>query len=235
MRNLSVSTKIYFGLVLLLVLIKLFFLLTPVSFPLADQEGAFYWLTILAIAVLGFIGLLLSRRTGFSDIWDAEVSNRQRFLIPLVVGLIYGLVTVAEQILRPSGHPLAQGSVHAKFPASILFYTYGTIFLETLLRLFAIPLLVWLISNLILRGKWQTPIFWFAAVVVALYEPLPFMMEEFGSTGIFGALKILFGFLFVSNLAYAYLFRKYGFIAPLIMRMSFYVVWHIIYGGLIAS
>ena len=234
MKNVSTSTKIYFALILLLVLVKLFFLIAPVKFPLSDQAGAFSWLTILTVTVLGFIGLLLSRRTGFPDIWDTHVSNRQRFLIPLVVGLVYGVVTVAEQAFRPSGHPLAQGSVHVKLPLSFPFYIYGATFLEIFLRLFIIPFVIWLISNLILRGRWQTLIFWLAAILAALYEPLPFMTEEFGSAGILGALKILIGSLFVANIVAAYLFRKYGFLAPLVMRLSFYLVWHVIYGGLIA-
>ena len=41
--------------------------------------------------------------------------------------------------------------------------------------------------------------------------------------------------LFIANVVSAYLSRKYGFPAPLVMRFSFYLVWHIIYGGLIAS
>jgi len=64
MKNQSTSTKIYLGLVLFLIGVKSFFLLAPVRFPLSDQAGAFSWLTILTIAALGFVGLVLSKRTG---------------------------------------------------------------------------------------------------------------------------------------------------------------------------
>ena len=40
--------------------------------------------------------------------------------------------------------------------------------------------------------------------------------------------------LFIANVVSAYLYRRYGFLAPVVMRLSFYLVWHIIYGGLIA-
>ncbi|GAJ13005.1 unnamed protein product, partial [marine sediment metagenome] len=35
---------------------------------------------------MGFLGLKLSSKLGFADIWDLRVSNKQRFLIPALVG-----------------------------------------------------------------------------------------------------------------------------------------------------
>ena len=87
LKDLSISTKIYLGLIAFMVSVKVMFLVFPTVFPGADQEGAFFWTTILAIAVMGFIGLILSRRIGFPEIWDAKVSNRQRFLIPTFIGV----------------------------------------------------------------------------------------------------------------------------------------------------
>lgn len=237
--HLSTSTKTYFGLIALLIIIKVFFLVVPVALPLASNEVVFSPLTILTLAVMGFVGLLLARRTGFADIWDERVSNRQRFLIPCIVGLIYGLVTIAPLVLGASHrlHPLATGSdIHVKFPLSIPYYTYGAFFLEIFLRLFSVPLLVWLISNVILRGRLQRPVFWLAACVVALYEPMPYMMEDFAGKTPLGSLYVVFstvtGSLFISNVIAAYLFRRYGFLAPVVMRLSHYLIWHIIYGGL---
>ena len=234
MKNQSTSTRIYFGLVVFLFAAKLFFLLAPVKFPLSDQAGAFSWLTILIIAVLGFVGLVLARKTGFPDIWDTRISNRQRLLIPAIIGLIYGGITVLVEFMGARRHPLQLGSdFNVKFPLSIPFYAYGAIFLEILLRLFAIPFLTWLISNLVLRDKWQTQVFWLVAILMAFYEPLPYMIDALHHGGVFSALRILVGPLFVANLVAAYIFRKYGFLAPLVMRLSFYLIWHIIYGGLI--
>jgi hypothetical protein len=239
MKHLSTSTRIYFGLIAVLIIIKIFFLISPVTLPLAGNEGVFSPLIILILAVMGYVGLLLARRTGFPEIWDGRISNRQRFLIPCIVGLIYGVITVAPLLLGESNrlHPLATGSdIHVKFPLSIPYYTYGTLLLEVFLRLFCVPLLVWLISNVILRGRWQTPVFWFAACIVALYEPMPYMMEDFAGTTPLGSLYVVFKTvispLFISNVVAAYLFRKYGFLAPVVMRLSHYLIWHIIYGGL---
>jgi hypothetical protein len=234
MKNPSTSTKIYLGLVLFLIGVKSFFLLAPVKFPLSDQAGAFSWLTILTIAALGFVGLVLSKRTGFPDIWDTRISNRQRLLIPAIIGLVYGGITVLEEYIGTRSHPFQLSSdFNVKFPLSIPFYAYGAIFLEILLRLFAIPFLVWLLSNVVLRHRGQTQVFWLVAILAALYEPLPYMTDALHHTGVLSSLRVLVGPLFVANLVAAYIFRKYGFLAPLVMRLSFYLIWHIIYGGLI--
>lgn len=231
-KSLSVSTKIYLGLVAFMVAVKVIFLLFPTVFPLADQEGAFYWTTILAIGVMGFIGLILARRTGFPDIWDTKVSNRQRFLIPAVIGFAYGIITVIIDLWNPS-------PVHLQLPLSIPFYAYGALLLEIMLRLFTIPLLVWLFSNVILRGRWQTQVFWIAVVIAALYEPLPHMREQFGGVSGFAGLIVIIKWaiepLFLANVVSGYLFRRYGFLAALVMRLSFYLIWHIFYGGLIST
>jgi hypothetical protein len=215
-----------------MITVKVVFILFPTVFPGADQEGAFSWITILAIAVMGFIGLILARRTGFPDLWDTKVSNRQRFLIPVVIGLVYGVVTIIIDLRNPS-------PVHLKLPLSIPFYTYGATLLEIMLRLFTIPVLVWLFSNLILRGKWQTKVFWLAAIIAALYEPLPHIREQLIGVSGLGILAVLIKWaiepLFLANVLTGWLFRKYGFLAALVMRLSFYLVWHIIYGGLIST
>ena len=232
MKNLSTSTKIYIGLIAFLVAVKLIFLLFPTAFPLAEQAGAFSWLTIAAIALMGFVGLFLSRRAGFPDIWDARISNRQRFLIPTLIGLIYGVETVLRDLAAPS-------PVHLKLPLSIPFYAYGAIFLEIMLRLFAVTFLTWLISNVILRGRWQTAAFWIAAIVAALYEPMPHIQQELSNAASIAVPSIVIKWatepLFIANLVFAYLYRKYGFLAAVVMRLSFYLIWHVIYGGLIAA
>ena len=89
---------------------------------------------------------------------------------------------------------------------------------------------------MILRGKRQTQAFWIAAVVAALYEPLPIMREELSHAPAIAAPSIVLNWatepLFVANVVSAYLLRKYGLLAPLMMRLSQYLMWHILYGGL---
>jgi hypothetical protein len=215
-----------------MVTVKVIFLLFPTVFPGADQEGALSWVTILAIAAMGLIGLILARRTGFPEIWDPKVSNLKRFLIPTVIGFAYGVITVIIDLRDPS-------PVHLQLPLSVPFYAYGALLLEIMLRLFTIPLLVWLFSNVILRGRWQTQVFWIAVIIAALYEPLPHMREQLGGAAGLTVLIITIKWaiepLFLANVVSGWLFRRYGFLAALVMRLSFYLVWHIIYGGLLST
>jgi hypothetical protein len=232
MKALSVSLKTYLALIAFLAAVKIVFLLFPTTFPLEEQESAFYWTTISIIALMGFVGFALARRTGFPEIWDARVSNKQRFLIPAVIGLVYGFITVLKDLSAPA-------DIHLRLPLSIPFYAYGAVFLEIMLRLFALPFLVWLISNLILRGRWQTVVVWFAVIVAALYEPSMYLEKQLASASGFAVVLVLLKWLieplFLANVVTGWLFRKYGFLAAVIMRLSFYLVWHIIYGGLISA
>lgn len=239
MKNISTSVKIHLGIIAVFVLIKLLFLAFPVEFRAKGQEMAFSWQLVLMISLMGLAGIWLARRTGFPDIWDERVSSRQRLLIPAIVGLIYGLVTVVPKLVNQFGrlHPHALTTdIHVDFPYSIPFYTYGAIFLEIFLKLFLLTLIVFIISNLIGRGKFQKLAFWVAAILVSLYEPLPYILEDLqgksGADAMMAVLTNLFGPLFISNIISAYLFRKYGFLAPLTMRLTHYLIWHIIYGGL---
>src|SRR5262249_52917538 len=80
------SLVTYCGLVGCLVLVKLLFALRPVAFPIPGQNIAFAWTTIAVLAVAGFVGWWLVPRAGMADLWDARVSNWQRFGIPTVAG-----------------------------------------------------------------------------------------------------------------------------------------------------
>ena len=81
MKQLSTSVKIYLGIIAVFVLIKLFFVALPVGFPVKGQEQAFSWMFVLTISLMGLAGIWLSRKTGFPEIWDKNITNRQRFLI----------------------------------------------------------------------------------------------------------------------------------------------------------
>jgi hypothetical protein len=164
--------------------------------------------------------------------WDDRVSNTRRFVIPTVDGIVYGLVTIfALDLLNPS-------DVHIAFPASILFYTYGGIFLETLLRLFGLTLLTWLLAAAagavkIPRGDEVS--FWIANVVVSLYEPMPYIQEQLAHTPTRGVPGVwihwAFEPLFLANLLTGYIYRRFGFLSAVVLRLSFYAVWHVAYGG----
>ena len=98
---------------------------------------------------------------------------------------------------------------------------------EIIYRLFPIPLLLWLISSVLLAGRAQTPVFWVLAVLTSFIEPLTQDLEAASLGALMLAAVLLRGFGL--NFIQAVLFRQYGFLAAILMRVAFYVVWHMLY------
>ncbi|UCC85997.1 MAG: hypothetical protein JSV81_14190 [Anaerolineales bacterium] len=223
----SHSIKIYAGLVAALVTIYAAFTFLPDNYIVPVLGTPTVWHEIVVLAGLGLAGLWLSQRAGFPEVWADHVSNRQRFLLPAIVGLVLGTILVLFNALAlklPAGF-------HVPFPASVFYYAYASIESEILFRLFPIPLFVWLISGVTLRNRWQGPIFWGVAAVLSLLEPL-MQITGLQQMGLLSSMHpIIIGLMitlvYSTNLALAYYFRKSGFLAPLAMRFAFYLAWHI--------
>lgn len=123
--------------------------------------------------------------------------------------------------------------IHTPLPTALVTYPAGALILEIILRLFFIPLLLWLVSKRLLGGRRQQTIFWSAAALVALIEPLGLVGPILQAGSEFTVnLSLLFGFSYLANLIFADLFHRYGFLAPVTARLTFYLVWHIIFAGL---
>ncbi|GAJ19993.1 unnamed protein product, partial [marine sediment metagenome] len=93
--------KIYFGLIVLFALLTALNVFLPQG-DLIEQLGvelpaskpimavAIFFIMLIVYGSLGFVGLTLSKKLGFAGLWDKKVSNKQRFLNPLIVGVIIG-------------------------------------------------------------------------------------------------------------------------------------------------
>lgn len=243
----SSSSFVWLILVGYLVLVKTVIL--PLFPPIAIGPVAaiFSWQVILIFSLLGLAGAWLADRTGFMPAIDPRVSNRQRYWIPLLVGagigalasLIDMLTHGTEFIAAVMGVP----SFNTDFPLSLFVYTSGTVIVESLYRLFPLPVLLWLISYVILKKRWQEQTFWVLALLLSFFEPLgqltgqmdqmtPEMMENFGKIFVTMFLPMLLT-NYPMGVAQAYVFRRYGFLASFTLRMGFYIIWHIAYGSLI--
>ena len=125
---------------------------------------------------LGFLGLKFSQKLGFADIWDSGVSNRQRFLIPALVGIAIGVFFIFTDAILSQLYTL--GSLpHPPFPTSLIASTSAGIGEEIMFRLFFISFWVWLISYVILKKRWQNQIFW----AVAIFSALAFAFDHIPS------------------------------------------------------
>ena len=231
-KRLSNSVFVWLVLVAYMVIVKIVLdTFLPHAFADPGQAALFGWVPLGIFSVLGLIGVLLAERTGFPDAWDKRVSVRQRILLPLLIGVAFGVLQVAIDLLTgfsqliAARHGLTQQ--FTDFPSMFLIFTAAPIIVEVVYRLFLVPLVLWLVSNLLLKGKAQASLFWVLAILTSALEPL----TQFPDLQILPAgLAVLLGLeYFVVNLTQAAFFRKRGFLAAILVRVGFYLVWHLMY------
>jgi hypothetical protein len=186
-------------------------------------------LSIGAIWVVGWVGVYLAPGTGFAGMWQKEISNVKRFLFPALIGVGFGLLSIIFDLIQPLGSESL-----IKFPASVVAYPLAGILEEIIFRLFLTTTLVWIISNMLLRGKYQEVIFWAVTVFLAVFYTLS-QLNLFQN--LLGAVDVLilarFFIVIAANfILAAYLYRRYGFLAAISMRLGDYLVWHIIWGAI---
>jgi membrane protease YdiL (CAAX protease family) len=185
---------------------------------------------------LGFLGLKLSQKLGFADIWDSKVSNKQRFLIPALIGIAIGVFFIFADAILSQFHTLGP-LPHPPFPTSLVASAVAGIGEEIIFRLFFISFWVWLISYVILKKKLQTQVFWIVVIFSALAFAaghIPSVMILFGLNtvneiplALMSEIILLNGLL---SLFAAYYFRKFGFLAAVGIHFWTDVIWHVIWG-----
>jgi hypothetical protein len=202
----------------------------PVQFVDRSQSGLFEAQAVIAIGGMGLIGVWLSMRTGFPNAWDARISNTQRFVIPITAGLLLGSLFLATDLVtnmsRLQEEHLNIQSTDVVFPASIFVYSAAAIFVEVVYRLLTIPLLLGLISVFVRSQGVREKAFWVLAVLTSLIEPL----TNTAASQYLAPLALTFVLIqsFAANLLQAAFFRKYGFLAAILLRVAFYIPVHII-------
>jgi len=233
------SARVWLGCVAFLVVVELYVVLIGGGLEKDPRAGLFSPLSIAAFGVAGFIGVWLSHRTGFPAAWDARISLRDRLVYPILWGIGIGVALVAHDLVfhwtaaykdivgAPSFNALGP------FPGPLLFYAGGAIIVEVFYRLLPIPLLLWLVSNLAMRGRYREPVFWVLAALTSLIEPGTQDLAALQRPGLEAAAITVFGVDYVLNFVQAVMFRRYGFLAAIVTRVSAYVVWHVIYGNYI--
>ena len=223
------SLFIYLALMVYLVLVKVVLELESVEVIVPSQLTAFSWPVIGFLALAGGCSVWLGPRTGLPDLWDPSITPRKWLLLSVVVGLGLGLVNLAVQAFTGYVQIMAEAanvpSINVPFPESLLFYSGGAIVVEALFRLILITLPLWLIANVILRKRGQAPVFWILALLTSLLEPA-------GQLGLVTGHLDLMLFMGVAiygmNFFEAVLFRRYGFLAPLVFRLAYYLISHIV-------
>lgn len=246
MGKLSPSTKIYMGLIITLAILAAISVFLPTFQGLLPTQELPASKSVLALANagimlflyggLGFLGLKLSQKIGFADLWDSKISNRQRFLIPALVGVGIGVFLILADVIFSQFHILGP-LPHPEFPASLVASLTAGIGEELIFRLFFISFWTWLVSYVILKKRWRNQIFWIIATLSALafaFGHIPSIMILFGLESINEIPLALMTEIILLNavisLFAAYYFRKFGFLAPVGIHFWTDVIWHVIWG-----
>jgi hypothetical protein len=225
------SIRVWLGLLAFLAFVQLFITYVGAGLERDPRVVLFSWPAIAIVGAVGLVGIWLSHRTGFPAAGYVGP-------LPILIGLALGLVMSGGDVVfgwtRYFATQHALASFNAPFPGSLLFYSGGAIIVEVFYRLLPIPLLLWLISRVVLRGRAETPVFWTLAVLTSFIEPVTQDLADFRPELL---VLIVSQFMpdYVLNLSQAALFRRYGFLASIVVRVVFYLVWHVAYGNFICQ
>lgn len=161
-REFERSAVVWLGLMAYVVAVKIVITrVLPAVFRDPSQAAVFSWPALGIWTVAGLIGIGLSLQTGFPGALSERVTPVQRFLLPTVLGLAIGVPYVVFDLL--SGYSRFMIALHGQpsyniaFPANVLIYSAGAIIVEVIYRLLPIPLILWLVSRVILRGRPRSP------------------------------------------------------------------------------
>ena len=182
------------------------------------------WSSVFVLFI-GMPFLFFQENARLPDFWQKEISHKNRFFVPLLIGIAFGLldVLVIKVIMHPEPYkelpPFLQ-----PFPYSLFLYFSGALEIEVFYRLIPLTVIL-LLGNWYKKGKYYTGFFWAGAVLTALREPLEQLPQ--GNAGL-----IIYSLVtgFAMNFLQAIWYKKSGFLASLTLRLGHYLIWHILLG-----
>jgi hypothetical protein len=235
-RGRSSAASNYFVLFLLIaVLVGVHFIVAadPNATRSAAQAAVFSWQGVAITALIGVIGTFFLGMTPLPGMWPKGMSFGRKVVWPVLAGLVLGAAEVATDMQTGWGatmaHQMKLPSIHIPWPLSVPLYVGGAILVSIIYFLLVIPLVTWLVSGKLLKGKGLETTYWLAALPMALVEPLT--QGDFTAVNTGGAPAALFAAEdTLLNLAQVWFFRRAGFVAAVLVRVAFYGVWHIGWG-----
>lgn len=217
------------------VAVSLYVTANPPEFAHPSQAAALELGALAPILLVGIAGVFVSVASGMTR--DPLKTNLGRMLIlSALSGAVFGGAAFAMDYLSGFSDVLASRlgitSIHIAFPASAYVYAAGAVAVECLYRLIPVSILYAVIARLILKGRGEGLVFWMLAALSSLIEPLSQAPLAAAQTGL---VWLLFGFIFLFNVSEAALWRRFGWPAPIVSRLSFYAVWHVILGPMLSG
>jgi hypothetical protein len=185
-----------------------------------------HWTTILAFGIVGVLGVFLAPKAGFPEIGSSKITVVQRVVIPSVLGLGVGVISIFIDTILHLDY-----AIEIDLPTSLIAYPLDGILEEIQLRLLLTTFLVWLLSTMILKGKFQEHVFWAIAGIVAVaytWWQIVVYTQFAGAVDTDTVVRfvVLTGAYF---LVAAFVYRRFGFLAVVVMRLAQYLLWHILW------
>ena len=204
--------------------------------PLPVMMLAVFAIVLVAYGGLGFLGLKLSQKLAIPNLFCSEVSNRQRFGLPALAGVLIGIFLILMDLIF--SRFLQLGSLpHPPFPTSLVASISAGIGEEILFRLFFISFWTWLVSYVLLRRKGFVPVFWVISTLSAVAfsaSHFPSLMFLMGANSLSQLPLLLIVEIFLLNgalsLVAAYFYKKSGYLAAAGVHFWADVVWHVVWG-----
>jgi hypothetical protein len=179
----------------------------------------------ILILLLGIPFLFLQSKVNLPNFLEDNITNKQRFQRPLLIGALFGIldVIVIKGLLHPEPYtelpPFLQ-----PFPYSIFLYFSGAFEIEVFYRLIPLTVIL-LLGKWVAGGKYISIFLWTTIILTSLREPL----EQLPNGELwFIAYSLFTGFLM--NFFQALSFKNAGFLASLTVRLGHYLFWHILLG-----
>lgn len=178
----------------------------------------------LIVGIVILIGLLL-----FAFLLSTSqfaIYNRAKLNGPvLAIGLALPFAAVMILIDRLGPFPK---NINIAFPISLSFYPVMAFVVEILFHLLPIGLLFFLFLRINETANLDRVV-WIIFLIVALIEPVFQVVLGKDQNASF-VVAFMGLFLFVFNYVQLFLFRRYDFISMYSFRISYYVLWHIVWG-----
>ena len=179
----------------------------------------------ILILLIGIPFLFLQKKAGMPNFVDDSIHNKKRYLQPLLIGAVFGLLDIIVIKIIQHPEPFKELPPFLQpFPYSLFLYFSGAFEIEVFYRLIPMTTIL-LIGQWISKGKYFSYFLWTAILLTSIREPL----EQMPSGPVwFIGYSLITGFLM--NYLQAIYYKNAGFLATLNLRLGHYIFWHILLG-----
>jgi len=180
-------------------------------------------LVVLLVTAIGFVSLGFLHSHGWFKIYAGEKSRKGAAHAAILASLL-----AVAAILVDLGHPFPR-DMNVPPPQSLLFYPAIGYLVEITFHALPLSLLLASLGGLANRVSSQVLV-WGCILTAALLEPILQVRWAASASGGSWVDAFVGVQVFVVNLLQLYIFRRYDFISMYVLRLTYYLDWHILWG-----